>query len=316
MSSNAFAKNRIQPWQLVLCAGVCCYLALAVMTNTIRPYHWFLIAAIPASLLSAERGRQFFLDWAPLIAFWLAYDRLRLLQPLLLDRVSVKLPFALERWAFGWIAGNEVPAHAARAWLHANSDGVLGSAISLSSQLIYFSHIFAVPLFLIWMWVRGRSSAKHRERFIRHMLAFSVMSFAAIVIYVLLPVAPPWWVSLYGMAQPTEELVAQTRISAAMDGALIQGMIKNAAQWFAAVPSLHGAYPALLALLALRDRSRKVVALIIVYGAAMWAATVILNQHYIIDLIAGAVIAFAAWLIAPRIRYPRADSIVGPTRSV
>ena len=110
------------------------------------------------------------------------------------------------------------------------------------------------------------------------------------------------------MAKPTQALVAQTDMTAAMDGKLIQGMIKNAAQWFAAVPSLHGAYPVLLVLLALRDRSRLIIALMILYGAAMWVATVILNQHYIIDLIAGAVIAIAAWLLAPRIKYLRPDA--------
>lgn len=306
MSSSAIVKHKIHAWQLVLCAGVCGYLLLAVSTKTIHSYHWFLLAAIPAAFLAAERGRQFFLDWAPLIAFWLVYDRLRLLQPLLLDRVSVENPFIIERWAFGWLAGGQVPAHAARSWLASNVNHFPGSVISLTAQLVYFSHLFAVPLFLIWLWVRGKASAKHRERFARHMLAFAVMSFMAIIIYLLLPVAPPWWVSLHGMAQPTGELLAQTRIDAAMEGTLIQGMIKNAAQWFAAVPSLHGAYPALLALLALRDRSRKTVALLIIYGVAMWAATVILNQHYIIDLIAGALIALVTWLISPRIKYPAA----------
>ena len=29
----------------------------------------------------------------------------------------------------------------------------------------------------------------------------------------------------------------------------------------------------------------------------MWAATVILNQHYIIDLLAGALLAVAAWWV-------------------
>ena len=306
MSSSAFVKQRIQAWQLVLCAGVFGYLLLAVTTRTIHSYHWFLLAVIPAAFLAADRGRQFFLDWAPLIAFWLVYDRLRLIQPLLLDRVSVEDPFVIERWAFGWLAGGQVPAHAARAWLASIAGQVPGSIISWTAQLVYFSHLFAVPLFLIWLWVRGRSSAKHGERFARHMLAFAIMSFMAILIYLLIPVAPPWWVSLYGMAQPTGELLAQTRINEAMDGALIQGMIKNAAQWFAAVPSLHGAYPVLLALLALRDRSRITLVLIILYGAAMWAATVILNQHYIIDLAAGALIAVLAWLITPRIKYPAA----------
>ena len=304
MTTNAFAKNRIQPWQVVLCAGVSAYLLLAVTTKTVHSYHWFLLATIPASLLAAERGRQFFLDWAPLISFWLTYDCLRLLQPVLLDRVSVETPYLIERWAFGWLAGGQVPAHAARLWLASNSGQIPGSIISLAAQLVYFSHLLVVPVFLIWLWLRGRSSTKQRERFARHMLAFSLMSFIAIIIYVLLPVAPPWWVSLHGMAQPTGELVAQTKINAAMEGTLLQGMIKNAAQWFAAVPSLHGAYPVLLVLLALRDRKPMIIGLITVYGSAVWASTVILNQHYIIDLMAGALIAIGAWLISARIKYP------------
>jgi inositol phosphorylceramide synthase catalytic subunit len=267
-----------------------------------------MLATIPAALIAPELGRRFFLDWSPLIAFWIVYDRLRLLQPLLLDRVSVERPFLVERWAFGWLAGGEVPAHAARAWLASQSGQPFGFALSWAIQLIYFSHIFAVPLFISWLWFRGKSNVKDRERFVRHMIAFAVMSFMAIIIYILLPVAPPWWVNLYGMAKPTPELVAQANMTAAMDGALIQGMIRNAAQWFAAVPSLHGAYPVLLVLLALRDRRRLIVALMILYGAAMWAATVLLNQHYIIDLIAGAFIAVAAWLLAPRIKYLRADA--------
>jgi inositol phosphorylceramide synthase catalytic subunit len=304
LSSRAIAKQRIQLWQLVLCAGVCGYIALAVSTHTIRSYHWFLLAVIPAAVLTADRGRQFFLDWAPLFAFWLVYDRLRLLQPLLINRVSVETPYALERWAFGWLTGGQAPAHAARAWLASSAGEVAGPVISWAAQLVYLSHLFALPIFLIWLWVRGKSSAIHRERFTRHIIAFSAMSFMAIIIYLLLPVAPPWWVSLHGIAKPTPELLAETKINAAMDGALIQGMIKNAAQWFAAVPSLHGAYPTLLFLLGLRDRSRKALELILVYGVAMWAATVMLNQHYIIDLIAGALIAIAAWQITPRIKYP------------
>lgn len=289
-----------------MCTGVCAYLALAIATHTVRPYHWFLLATIPAALFAPERGRQFFLDWSPLIAFWLVYDRLRLLQPLLLDRVSVETPFLVERWAFGWLAGGEVPAHAARAWLASYSGRPFGLIASWLFQLIYFSHIFTVPVLISWLWFCGRSNIKYRERFVRHMLAFAVLSFSAIIIYLLLPVAPPWWVSLHGMTRPTEALVAQTNIATAMDGKLIQGMIKNAAQWFAAVPSLHGAYPVLLILLALRDRKRLIIALMIFYGAAMWVATVILNQHYVLDLMAGAIIAVAVWLLTPHVRYLRA----------
>jgi inositol phosphorylceramide synthase catalytic subunit len=111
-------------------------------------------------------------------------------------------------------------------------------------------------------------------------------------------VAPPWWVSLNGMTPPTTELLSQMRISAAMDGKLVTGLIRNAAQWFAAVPSLHGAYPVLLVLLAWRKQPWPVVAVLVVYAMSMWAATVVLNQHYVIDLIAGGLLAAGAFSVS------------------
>src|SRR5215216_1354014 len=97
-SSNTDIKQRIQPWQLTVCAAVCAYLAIGAATHSVRTYHWFILIAIPGALLAEERGRQFFLDWAPLFAFWLVYDRLRLLQPMLLYRVAIESPYLIERW--------------------------------------------------------------------------------------------------------------------------------------------------------------------------------------------------------------------------
>jgi len=289
------SKRRIQAWQLLLSAGVFGYLALGLATGTARPYHWFLLLIIPTAFTAAERCRQFFLDWTPLIAFWLIYDRLRLLQPVLLHRVAVAWPYQLERSLFGGLFGGEVPAHAARAWLAAHSTTLLGASLSWAAQMVYLSHIVLVPLVFLWLWVRGRADATSRARFHRMMRAFAYLNFAAIAIYLLLPVAPPWWVSLYGTTQPSTELLSAMRMSEAMDGRLVTALIRNAAQWFAAIPSLHGAYPVLLTLLAVRERDRRLLFGLIAYAGAMWCATVVLNQHYVIDLIAGGWLACGAW---------------------
>lgn len=298
MSSYSLVRERIQTWQIVVCATVSAYLALGVATKSIRSYHWLMLLAIPAALWAWRIGRQFFIDWAPLFAFWMVYDRLRLVQPHLLDRVAVKTPYLLEQWAFGWMAGGEVPAHAARAWLAAHSDMPVWAAVSWTAQLIYLSHIAILPLLFLPWWWKGRRDEADRKRFTLHMHGFFALHVLGICIYLLLPVAPPWWVGLYGMAQPSAELLAQTKMSAAMDGVIIQNLIQNASHWFAAVPSLHGAYPVLLLLLSLKDRSRFTIGLLSLYAAAMWVTTVILNQHYIVDLLAGAVIAVIAWWFA------------------
>ena len=300
MQSNASVWQRIQPWQITVCAVVSSYLALCVATHSIRAFHWFLLAVIPIAFLASKHGRQFFIDWVPLFAFWIVYDRLRLLQPFLLNRVAVEKPYMIERWAFGWMAGGEVPAHASRMWLAAHSVEPIWSAVSWSAQIIYLSHIFFLPLLLLFWWLRGRTRERDRTRFIRHMRAFAVLHSFGILIYIILPVAPPWWVSLHGLAQPSAETMARTSMAAAMDGRIVQGLIRSASQWFGAVPSLHGAYPVLMFLLALKDHHRARVLAFALYSAAMFITTVILNQHYIIDLLAGIAVAYGAYWLTGR----------------
>lgn len=304
LSSNILFKERLQFWQVALCLGVCTYLALGLVTNTVRSYHWFMLLTVPAALMSGERGRRFFVDLAPLFGFWLVYDRLRLIQPLLYARVDVEDAFGLERWAFGWLTNGAVPAHAASAWLGGHS-GAVARSIAWTAQAVYFSHLFVVPIVILAFWALGYSQARYRAEFCRHLRAFTLLNFGAIVIYLLLPVAPPWWVTLNGMAQPTAELVAQVNIANAMPGTLIQGMIRNASQWFAAVPSLHGAYPVLLLLLFPCKSNKLALTGFGLYACAMWIATVVLNQHYVIDLVAGALLALIAWWAARDPRFYR-----------
>lgn len=301
LATEILIKPRTQSWRISVCAIVGAYLALGVATNSIRSYHWFMLVAVPFSVLSGERGRQFFVDWSPLFAFWLVYDRLRLIQPFLYSRVSVERPFEIERRVFGWMASGVVPAHAAHAWL-ASSTSAQAVIARWLAQATYFSHLFFVPALISVMWLAGRRTEHSRELFKRFVRAFTILNFSAIAIYLLLPVAPPWWVTLNGMEQPTIENVAQVNMTVAMNGALIQGMIRNASQWFAAVPSLHGAYPVMLLLLLRREVSGLVLTGVALYGVAMWCATVVLNQHYVVDLIAGAALATAAWWIERRFK--------------
>src|SRR5215471_1256745 len=206
LSSNALPKHRTYGWQLAVSAFVCAYLGLGLATKSVHLYHWFMLLAIPAALLSAERGRRFFLDWAPLFAFWLVYDRLRLLQPLLYSRVEIERPYLLEQKLFGWMVRGDIPAHEAQAWFAADHSALV-KAIQWAAQIIYFSHLFLVPLAIAGLWFRGMTRERSRSSFERHLRAFTVLNFSAIASYLLIPVAPPWWITLNGMVQPNADLV-------------------------------------------------------------------------------------------------------------
>lgn len=301
MTSPDSQSRRLQPWQIVVCLGVAAFLALGLSTNTFRIYHLFLLLVVPGALVAADAGRRFFFDWGPLFGTWITYDRLRLAQPWLLERVGVAWPHNLERALFGWMTGGVAPPHAARAWLAAHSASPIWAGAAWSLEVVYLSHVFAYPALLLGLWLRGRTSSVWRDRFVRYTRAFVILNLIGFAIYVLLPAAPPWWVSAHGFAQPTAALVAATDLAAGMDGAIIRETIKTAPNWFAAVPSLHGGYPVLLLLLLRRERSRRALLAALTYGSVMWLATVALNQHYVIDLLAGAAVAYVAFVISERI---------------
>jgi hypothetical protein len=191
----------------------------------------------------------------------------------------------------------------------------MGDAVSLAAQYIYLSHLFVLPLILLFLWIRGFGNESYRQHFSIYMRCFAVLHALAILIYVLLPVAPPWWVSLNGLAHPTPELVAATNMTAAMDGVIVQGLIRSASNWFAAVPSLHGAYPVLMYLLALRNKNRFAARTFLVYTVAMFASTVALNQHYIFDLLVGSLLSLTAYSLASRVKLRKEDTQNGAWRN-
>jgi len=284
-------RQGIAFWQIGASLAVAGYLTTCVLTGTIKSYHWVLLGIVPLALFHEKPTRRFLLDWLPIIAFWLAYDRLRLVQPLLLSRVAVEWPYELELRLFGWLGGGDVPAHSWDLWLSAPG-GATRDALSVAAQMIYLSHMVLLPALLFFWWSR-----QERGRFTKYVRAFSILHAMALLTYVTLPVAPPWWISLHRMSQPTAQLVAQTNVRDAMHGVVVQGLIGNAAQWFAAVPSLHGAYPVLMFLLSLGERKWFASGVVAAYAVAMFAATVSLNQHYFIDLLAGLCAACIAYLV-------------------
>ena len=296
--SDSAAKGLIQKWKVIVSVSIAAYFGFAAVTHTIRFYHWLILLVIPAVILAAERGKRFFLDWSPLFAFWLAYDCLRLLQPFMLSRVFVTGPYKIEQYLFQWIGGDGIPAHSGKTWFAANTGNLFCTGFQFVEQCIYLSHLFVMPVILVFLWVIGLSNTKRRNHFVSLMTALTILNVLGILGYIIVPTAPPWWISTHGLTQPTLALMKQTDVAMGMDGPIIRHMIATAPQWFAAIPSMHGAYPMLLLLMVRHLKFNKLVLLlIVVYGALMWTATVVLNQHYIIDLLIGGALAVIAFLI-------------------
>lgn len=260
-------------------AAVAIYGLVMFATGNLGWQHIALPVFIWACLPGREAPRGFVRGWWPLILFWLSYDSMRAWGSFLYPRVAVEQPLRWEQALFLSPAGTIWPYYFV-SWMQQHGATLGARALNHYCNLIYLSHVFALPALLIILWVR-------HSRFLvrRILLSLAVLGFLGIAGYVAYPAAPPWWVYENGFAQPT---LVHSKPAGLEKGSVLSTLFQYSANRFGAIPSLHGAFPLLLTLvLALHGVRYRWIWLAAFYTASMWFACVFLNQHYIVDLLIG-----------------------------
>jgi membrane-associated phospholipid phosphatase len=187
------------------------------------------------------------------------------------------------------MSGGVVPSQ----WLQAH----LGSLrwLAVACTVVYFCH-FLIPAgvgMVLWL--------IDRVQFLRFTVALLAMSFAGFVVFLVLPVAPPWLAAHHHLLPGVHSLIA-------LPSAVSPFYRRLDPDVAAAFPSLHAAYP-LLAALALWPVARRGALAAFAWSGAVWFSVVYLGQHYVADVLAGIVLAVATWLFMVKVLVPRVPSL-------
>ena len=178
-----------------------------------------------------------------------------------------------------WLGFGTIPTHALQAILP------LSGTMVWAAVFIHLTYYAAPPVAGLVYWLRGPG------RFYRYAYSFVVMYAVSLACHVLLPTVPPWLAAIQGTIGPVRRLVSE-----ALNGwnpAFYQyGLYVAAGNDVAAMPSVHAAATALILCAAWQTRWRLVAA---IYAALMALTLMYLGEHYLTDIIAGFMIAFAAW---------------------
>jgi membrane-associated phospholipid phosphatase len=253
----------------------------------ITPDYLFLIM-VPLALL-AGRFTRFLREWVPLVALMLGWEAMRGLAPTLGASVYTG-GLDLERFIFAGQVPTVIVQNAVAA-IH------LRGFMDPATTIIYFGH-FAVTLgvaMLLWLW--------DRPRFLQYTTALLGMSFAAFLIFVVAPTAPPWWAADHGLFHGMHRIFAVT-----LPSRLSPYYLSLNPNPVAAIPSLHAAYP-FLTYLVLRRRYPAAAYLALAWCLLVWWSVVYLGEHYVVDILAGAALAIIAWIVIQRILVPRVTAM-------
>jgi membrane-associated phospholipid phosphatase len=248
-----------------------------------------VIAWVCGALAVASLGRhprqilQLVLDWLPIVVVFGAYDFTRGAADSLGIGVHAHPMIDFDRFLFF----GETPTQ----WLQAHlNDPAVINWWDVAFTLVYTSY-FIVPFAVAGaLWIRDRLAFL---RFTRRVVSLAL---AGVVTYIAFPAAPPWMAADMGLLDGVHRTTTEgwNVIGGGTAGLFSKG--QGIVNLVAAVPSLHSAFTALVAMFLwtrVRPWLRPLLAL---YPLAMGLALMATGEHYFFDVLLG-------WLYAGAVMF-------------
>lgn len=230
-------------------------------------------------------SRKFVIAFSAFLFFWIIYDSLRIVHNYEVNSVHIQDLFQMELKYF--------PAPGNMTW-NMYWQKYPQPFLDILGGLFYLCWVPVPMLFTAWIWHRDK---KQVFQFTYTFLLVNILGF---IIYYMYPAAPPWYVAQYGtqfLPHVPPDAGGLLRFDAITGTRLFENMYTENANVFAAMPSLHAAYPVVALIQAIRMKVKWLIAIFGILTLGIWFSAVYLNHHYILDILAGGSIAcLGTWI--------------------
>jgi membrane-associated phospholipid phosphatase len=183
-------------------------------------------------------------------------------------------------------------------WLQAHlQNGPLNKWGLLDAVLtaIYISFFITPQVVVVYLWRKGGP-------FPRYVAAACLLFAGALVVHFFLPTAPPWMAAEEGLIPAMDRIGIQ--VLTATSATLTEGGYQASANDVAAMPSVHQGLT-VLAMIAMGSHDPKARRTAWIYSLLMLLAITYLGEHYAVDGVVGAGMAWGAWVLVGRFELTR-----------
>lgn len=273
---------------LLLLTPFVVYAIFAWARHDLRFDHIGVILIVATLAFVSTRSRELLNGLYPIGLVFILYDGMRPLQRVGVtpERVLLCDLRAVESKLFGFSDGTT---------LHDFWQTHSSLVLDLICAVPYATFILWSAIGAVYLYVKDRLAMK------RFMWGFLLMNVAGFITYHVLPAAPPWYFHAHGcvvdMATKASEGPALARVDAFLGFGYFHAMYGKASSVFGALPSLHCAYPLLLAVVGWRSFGPKLRAFSIFYYLLMVFSAVYLDHHWVLDALLGSAYAVGSALV-------------------
>ncbi|HXB07591.1 MAG TPA: phosphatase PAP2 family protein [Puia sp.] len=255
------------------------YLVLAALLMGYKPDQLYLVLLFNTLFYLSSPTRRFILGFTVFIVFWVLFDSMKLFPNYRYNPVHIASLYHLEKKLFGIKTAT--------------------GAILTPNEFCYIHRqtildILAGCFYLCWIPLplafAGYLFYKNKAAFFQFALSFLIVNLVGFVIYYACPAAPPWYVQYHGFAfdpHTPGNTAGLGRWDNYFHVHVFAGLYAKSSNVFAAMPSLHAAYPLTVLYYGIKFRLRWANALFALIMAGIWFAAIYSSHHYVLDVLAG-----------------------------
>jgi len=213
----------------------------------------------------------------PLALWWIMFQSYQFTPIAYRPSIDVNILPLLERSIFGGLLHEVVPRF--------HSTGIF----DMLAASVYAVHFIAPWTFMLYLW-------KSNGQPLSFIWSLGWLNMLAVATHAMFPTAPPWYFERYGTLPATYNFRGEPAglqyADQILQISIFDNIYSNSPVVFGSFPSLHAAWPFMIACYA--EPNSVVGKFTWFYVLAVWWAALYLKHHYMVDLIGGAIYVLLA----------------------
>jgi hypothetical protein len=269
------------------------YMLLSRLLLGFRTEQAVLVALFLGMYYVSLPTRKLITAFSVFIVFWILFDYMKALPNYAVNPVHTGSLYELDKGLFGAYAPDGTLLSPNEYWTRHHTTAL--DILAGCSYLCWMPVPLAFGVYLFY---------KKRAGFLPFALTFLFVNLLGFVIYYVYPAAPPWYIQLYGfqvhLSTPGNTAGLQ-RFDDYFHAGIFHALYAKSSNVFAAMPSLHAAYPLITFYYGVKNRVGWLNLFLGMVVLGIWFAAVYTGHHYVLDVLAGIACALVGIFIFQRV---------------
>jgi inositol phosphorylceramide synthase catalytic subunit len=254
------------------------YLVLSWLLVGYQPDQVVLMLLCNVLFYASKISRKFLFAYSTFLVYWIIFDYMKAIPNYKFSTVHIEDLYNFEKHLFGIHINGQLLTPNEYLKLHSTT------FLDVASGIFYLCWIPVPFAFGLYLFFTNRSQCLHFT------ISFVMLNLVGFVVYYTYPAAPPWYVQQYGFTfhpHTHEGIAGLSRFDDYFHVHIFKGLYTKGSNVFAAMPSLHSAYPIVVFYYAVKNRLKVASVIFGIVTVGIWFGAVYTSHHYILDVIAG-----------------------------